>query len=199
MTLRGKLIVLEGGDRCGKSTQAAHLLSSIPNSTLLKFPDRSTRIGKLLDEYLKFETNISHESVHLLFSANRWESKQKIESLIASGKTVIIDRYSHSGIVYSLVKGLSLEFCTACEKGLPKPDLILYFDCDPIVAAQRTEYGLEKFETLEFQSKVRHEFARFKNDFVVVDASKDLESVQKQVWEAVQEMQMISSDLQHFE
>ena len=89
MTLRGKLIVLEGGDRCGKSTQASHLLSTIPNSTLLKFPNRSTRIGKMLDEYLRNETNsnviviiVSDEAVHLLFSANRWECKQEIQELI---------------------------------------------------------------------------------------------------------------------
>jgi dTMP kinase len=77
MTLkpRGTLIVFEGGDRCGKSTQVSALQShlsslKIPNTTL-KFPDRTSSTGLVINSYLQKNTELSDEVVHLLFSANR--------------------------------------------------------------------------------------------------------------------------------
>ena len=39
---------------------------------LSRFPDRSTQIGGMIDSYLQCKSNMSDESVHLLFSANRF-------------------------------------------------------------------------------------------------------------------------------
>ena len=54
---RGKLILIEGLDRSGKSTQSAILADKLSQlhknrSKLLKFPDRSTPIGKIINQYL---------------------------------------------------------------------------------------------------------------------------------------------------
>ncbi|XP_053453241.1 thymidylate kinase isoform X3 [Nycticebus coucang] len=74
---RGALIVLEGVDRAGKSTQACRLVSALCSAgrraELLRFPERSTEIGKLLSSYLGKKSEVEDHSVHLLFSANRWE------------------------------------------------------------------------------------------------------------------------------
>jgi dTMP kinase len=45
---RGCLFVLEGLDRCGKSTQAA-LLSQRPNTDSIRFPDRTSPTGQLIN------------------------------------------------------------------------------------------------------------------------------------------------------
>ncbi|XP_029417530.1 thymidylate kinase isoform X3 [Nannospalax galili] len=74
---RGALIVLEGVDRAGKTTQGRRLVAALcaagHRAELLRFPERSTEIGKLLSSYLAKKTELEDHSVHLLFSANRWE------------------------------------------------------------------------------------------------------------------------------
>nr|XP_054114096.1 thymidylate kinase isoform X3 [Callithrix jacchus] len=74
---RGALIVLEGMDRAGKSTQSRKLVDALcalgHRAELLRFPERSTEIGKLLSSYLEKKSDLEDHSVHLLFSANRWE------------------------------------------------------------------------------------------------------------------------------
>uniref|UniRef100_F6QHT5 Deoxythymidylate kinase n=1 Tax=Equus caballus TaxID=9796 RepID=F6QHT5_HORSE len=74
---RGALIVLEGVDRAGKSTQSRRLVAALCDAghraELLSFPERSTDIGKLLSSYLEKKNEMENHSVHLLFSANRWE------------------------------------------------------------------------------------------------------------------------------
>ncbi|XP_061271393.1 thymidylate kinase-like [Bos javanicus] len=74
---RGVLIVLEGVDRAGKSTQSPKLVHAPcaegHRAELLRFPERSTEIGKLLSSYLEKKNEVEDHSVHLLFSANRWK------------------------------------------------------------------------------------------------------------------------------
>lgn len=78
-TTRGAFIVIEGLDRSGKSTQAAILQSRLQRgeqsarAVLIKFPDRTTAIGKMIDAYLRSQSELDDHAIHLLFSANRWE------------------------------------------------------------------------------------------------------------------------------
>lgn len=105
---RGALIVVEGLDRSGKSTQCKKLVQSLENlnvkAKLLSFPDRSTQTGKVIDAYLKNECKLDDHAIHLLFSANRWENVDKMKSLLNDGVTLIVDRYSYSGIAFSAIK-----------------------------------------------------------------------------------------------
>ncbi|PNI12347.1 DTYMK isoform 4, partial [Pan troglodytes] len=67
-------------DRAGKSTQSRKLVEALcaagHRAELLRFPERSTEIGKLLSSYLQKKSDVEDHSVHLLFSANRWEQVQ---------------------------------------------------------------------------------------------------------------------------
>lgn len=49
---RGSLILIEGLDRSGKSTQCVKLAEALDNACVLRFPDRGTGIGGLLNQYL---------------------------------------------------------------------------------------------------------------------------------------------------
>lgn len=105
---RGALIVIEGVDRSGKSTQCRKLVESLKSrnveAALVTFPDRTTTIGGIIDKYLKQEAHVCDEAIHLLFTANRWEKKSEMEKLLKKGVTLVVDRYSYSGIVYSSIK-----------------------------------------------------------------------------------------------
>lgn len=75
-------------------------------------------------------------------------------SLIESGVNVVADRYSFSGIAYSAAKGLDLEWCKAPDKGLPKPDIVIYIDLPIECIKARAGFGEEKYENTEFLAKV---------------------------------------------
>jgi len=108
---RGAMIVIEGADRVGKSTHADKLVEKLiackKPVKLMKFPDRTTSIGQLINTYLKGETKLDDHAIHLLFSANRWELVDDITKTLNSGTSIIIDRYAFSGVAYSAAKPVS--------------------------------------------------------------------------------------------
>ncbi|KAL8703238.1 MAG: hypothetical protein Q9201_003571 [Fulgogasparrea decipioides] len=161
---RGALIVIEGLDRAGKSTQCQKLFEYFQQQgravKRMRFPvriDRSTPIGKSIDSYLKGETQQEDHVIHLLFSANRWEAAAQIREDIANGTTIIIDRYYYSGMVYSAAKNnpnLSLMWARNPEIGLPRPDLCICFLVSEGAAAARGGFGDERYETTDMQKRV---------------------------------------------
>lgn len=119
----------------------------------------------MINSYLVGKSDQDDHSIHLLFSANRWEAVKTILADIENGTTVIIDRYSFSGAVYSAAKenpDLSLVWAWSPEIGLPKPDITFFLDISSEAAAQRGGYGEERYETEKMQARVR---ALFKNLF----------------------------------
>ncbi|XPS80844.1 dTMP kinase [Ascochyta lentis] len=197
---RGKLIVLEGLDRAGKTTQCQLLVKALSKDgekvQFMRFPDRSTPIGRQINSYLTGETEQEDHVVHLLFSANRWEAVPKILSLLDSGTTIVVDRYYYSGIVYSAAKQdptLSLPWCRAPDVGLPRPDVCVFLDISSEAAAKRGGFGVEKYETGEVQGRVRELFLEVRGrgeegeDFVVVDAGGEVEGVAREVERVVRE------------
>uniref|UniRef100_A0A0L8G043 Thymidylate kinase n=1 Tax=Octopus bimaculoides TaxID=37653 RepID=A0A0L8G043_OCTBM len=166
---RGQLFVFEGIDRCGKSTQCENLKSALEGVgrtvVLYSFPNRDTAIGSVIDKYLKKEIDLPDQAIHLLFTANRWETMKDIQKMLLNGVTVIMDRYAYSGICYSVAKGtLSLLWCKAPDRGIIKPDCIFFLDLSPLKANRRAGFGEERYEVIEFQEKVRDQFLKIKDN-----------------------------------
>ncbi|KEH16227.1 thymidylate kinase [Medicago truncatula] len=92
-----------------------------------------------------------------------------METKLKSGTTLIVDRYSYSGVAFSSAKGLDIDWCKSPENGLLAPDLVAYLDISPDKAAERGGYGDERYEKLEFQQKVAEHYK------VLHDASWKLE------------------------
>lgn len=192
---RAPLILIEGLDRTGKTTQTTHLHQTIANSHLLKFPDRTTAIGKLINEYLTDkDLQMSDQSAHLLFSANRWELADKIKELLHNKEVVIMDRYVYSGVAYSAAKQVACmdaEWCLSCDKGLPKPDLTIFLKLKE--NGDREGFGDERYEVSEFQARVKKQFELFeKNESnwcsLEVDGL-DIDQVKELVWNQVSKLQ----------
>jgi dTMP kinase len=142
---RGAFIVLEGVDRCGKTTQASllikHLIGLGLAAVAMRFPDRTTMVGDLINQYLQSKSELDDRAVHLLFSANRWEAAPALrKTLIDDGANIICDRYAHSGVAFSSSKPSledNLDWCRACDVGLPAPDAIIFLDIAQEEAEQR--------------------------------------------------------------
>ncbi|KAL4788501.1 thymidylate kinase-domain-containing protein [Aspergillus varians] len=190
---RGALIVVEGLDRAGKSSQCEFLQTFLQEAghpvKYIRFPDRTTPIGKLIDGYLRGQSHLDDHSIHLLFSSNRWELAQSIETDIANGTNVIIDRYSYSGAVYSAAKAnpsLSLEWAWLPEIGLPKPDLCLFLSISPEEAAKRGGFGGERYENETMQSRVRELFSTVfdlqrESNIQTIDAGRPFEAIAQDI------------------
>ncbi|ESK89941.1 thymidylate kinase [Moniliophthora roreri MCA 2997] len=197
MPQRAPFIVVEGLDRSGKTTQTATLSSKLKQDgkrvVLIKFPDRTTPIGKMIDSYLKSHSELDDHAIHLLFSANRWELASQIESHLQSGTIVLCDRYAFSGIAFSASKGLSYEWCRAPDVSLPSPDLTLFLDISPEKAQERGGYGEERYEKQEMQRRVREVFSRLGSETLqsgrnwqVIDAGNDRDKVAADIWTHVE-------------
>lgn len=178
--MRGAFIVLEGCDRSGKTTQCTKLVEQLNNMNIpakkISFPDRSTPIGSIINDYLSKKIELPDRSVHLLFTANRWELEPEIRKLIESGITLIVDRYSYSGIVFTSAKQcVDFKWCCDPENGLPKPDLVMILKLSSEEMIKRSGFGEERYENIEFQNKVDKNYEKFKNDnFIQVDAAQDI-------------------------
>jgi len=105
---RGAFLVFEGVDRSGKSTQVKRLVEKLNNKSidaeLLRFPDRTTATGKIINTYLQNGVELDDKAIHLLFSANRWEASKTIKDKLEKGVTLIVDRYAYSGVCFTAAK-----------------------------------------------------------------------------------------------
>ncbi|KAI5365215.1 Putative thymidylate kinase, P-loop containing nucleoside triphosphate hydrolase [Septoria linicola] len=195
---RGHLIVFEGLDRSGKSTQCArlvdHLIAQGQKVEYMRFPNRGTVIGQMINNYLVGSSNQEDHAIHLLFSANRWEAAEDIKRHLQAGTTVVVDRYYYSGCVYSAAKQnptMDLAWCRHPEVGLPRPDLCLFLDISAEDAAKRGGFGSERYEKQEMQDRVRSLFAEMRThpdeaeDIVTIDAGRTVEEVGRTIQDSV--------------
>jgi|TARA_B100000683_G_scaffold244429_1_gene254619 dTMP kinase len=186
---RGAFVLFEGADRCGKSTQAARLVAALNArgvaAELWRYPDRTTAMGKMIDEYLRSKAEMTDGAIHLLFAANRWEKKELMERKLREGVTLVCDRYSYSGVAFTAAKnapGLDLNWCRAPEIGLPRPDALLYLELSLEEAARRGGFGEERYETTEIQRAVKQSFDDMKEGWWnIIDANRDMDVIQSEV------------------
>ncbi|CAI5775460.1 thymidylate kinase isoform X2 [Podarcis lilfordi] len=135
------------------------------HSCLHLIADRTTEIGRLISSYLEKKNNLEDHTVHLLFSANRWEQVPLIKEKLNQGITLVVDRYAFSGVAFTGAKeNFSLEWCKQPDVGLPKPDLILFLQLSTSEAAKRGDFGNERYEYSSFQEKVLQRFYHLMED-----------------------------------
>lgn len=209
---QGLFVVFEGGDRCGKTTQLQllvdHLQSNVSSIQTIRFPDRETETGQRINRCLcskEEKESLSLEEMHCLFVENRKEKAELIRSKLQEGFVVLCDRYSYSGIAYSVAQGLPFDWCCRTEEQahLPDPDVVLFMDLDPKIAAQRKGFGEEAFEKIELQQKVYSAFSEVR-DYTLsrdgnevrwfsIDASKTQEEMTNTIVNII-EQQLLLAD-----
>jgi dTMP kinase len=166
---KGKIIVIEGIDKAGKTTQANLLLKKLESRKCMKFdfPDYSTAVGKEIKQFLDGNRKYPDEVKMILLSANRWEKKAEIERIIGEGTTIIMNRYYQSNLVYGVSKGLKLSWLLALDDGLPKADLVIVIDIKTKTLVKRSKNGIiDTFEKdLKLIRKVKKNYRILANQF----------------------------------
>jgi dTMP kinase len=189
---KGKIIVLEGIDKAGKSTQSKLLMDYLKLSgkicTLITFPDYTTSIGAEIKAFLEGKRDYPTELKHILLSANRWEKKKEIESMVDSGTIVIINRYYQSNLVYGTSNGLNLRWLLSLEKGLPTADLVIVLDVTPRITLKRSLEPDEFEKDMSLMQNVYKNYHKLAKPFrwKILNAEKSRDQIHDEVKKTVE-------------
>ena len=164
------LIVLEGLDGAGKSTQVKmlkeYLESRCASLEYIHFPRYEAPVyGSLISRFLRGEfgdiNQVHPQLVALIFAEDRHGAAPQLRQFLAEGKTVLLDRYVYSNIAYQCSKLNDPKQRAALRNwifeteygpfGLPKPDLNLYLDV-PISFVEQNLKGSREGEDRSYLS-----------------------------------------------
>ena len=161
----GHLIAFEGLDQSGKQTQAERLAlvlrSHVRRLELLSFPDYGTPIGTEIGLALKGERNHPPEVMQLLYVANRYEHRRRIQTCLDAPGIVICDRYLASSIAYGEAQGVDAAWLADVQRRLPQPSLTVLLDIAPETSLDRKQTCRDRFERdLPLLARVRESYRR---------------------------------------
>ena len=195
------LIVFEGGDGSGKSTQCRYLLRRLRREG---YPAISTRepggtpSGNAVRRWLKGHQDLTPLSELLLFEAARAQLVSTvIRPGLRDGTTVVCDRHTASTVAYQgYGRGLDLEVIRQLNQmavGELVPNLTILLDLPVELALNRREAkGGDVFDTApaEFHRRVREGYlAQATEDsrhWLVLDATQPPRALAEEVWTKVQ-------------
>jgi dTMP kinase len=166
MNMQGKLIVLEGIDGSGKSTQFKLLTERLEKEGLpfrkVVFPRYSESSSALLRSYLAGEfgndpSDVNAYAASTFFFVDRFASyKTDWGDYYRSGGTIICDRYTTSNAIHQGAKLPEGELNSFLDwlydfefrlMELPRPDVVLYMDIDLITCMNQMKVRQEKTNT----------------------------------------------------
>jgi len=161
----GHLIAFEGLDQSGKQTQAERLLATLAQRGrqvhFLSFPDYDTAIGTEIGRALRGDRDYAADVMQLLYVANRYEYRPRIEQWLADGAVVVCDRYLASSVAYGEAHGLDAGWLTAVQTYLPPPSLTLLLDIAPDASLARKQRDRDRYEQdLQLLARVRESYLR---------------------------------------
>jgi len=209
-TTKGKLIVVEGIDGSGKSTQIDLLykwlqsqgysvyFSEWNSSELVKSTTKAAKKQKLF-------TPTTFSILHCTDFADRWENS--IYPLLKAGVIVLADRYAFTAFARDVARGVDPEWVRNMYSFAIMPDVALYFRVPLEIAVERItgsraalkyyEAGMdlnlseniqESFKL--FQGKILNEYDKMVDEFglTMIDGTLSVKEQQKKVRSLVKKM-----------
>jgi len=207
---RGKLIVVEGIDGSGKSTQIDLLYKWLKSqgksvhftewnsSPLVK---STTRLGKKE----KIFTPTTFSLIQATDFADRWENY--LLPLLKAGVIVLADRYAFTAFARDVARGVSRSWVRNLYAFAPQPDLVFYFQVPVNIAVERILSGRAKLKYYEagmdlglsdnkvtsfrlFQQRIVNEYDAMIEEFgfTVIDGTLPVETQQNLVRKTVRKL-----------
>ena len=182
----GLLIILEGIDGTGKSTQAKRLgewFEARGREVVLSREPTDGPWGRKLRESAATGRLSPEDELEYFLKDRRQHVEEVIQPALDAGKVVILDRYYFSTMAYQGARGFDpAEIRRKNEEFAPRPDLLVILDLNVDTALERigargdTANEFEKRESLQrcreiFLSLADEPFAR------VVDSGRSLDDV----------------------
>jgi len=192
---RGALIVFEGLDGCGKSTQLSLAAEEMRTKGLEPVVTREPTDGpwgrKIRAMAASGEAVSPETELEWFFKDRREHVQNVVKPALEAGQTVLSDRSYISTVAYQGARGLDPKKILAdSEAEFERPDLVLLFEVSPRDGLARVEArgGLSEpvFENLEFQEKVAAVFADLQvSGLVRIDAARGIEAIAQDVSDAI--------------
>ena len=201
--LTGKLIVIEGADGSGRSTQIIRLMDWLETSghpTVQVGLKRSSLVSAELEKAQ--QGNVLSRTTLALFYAT--DFADQLENImipaLKAGFIVLADRYIYTLMARDMVRGMDEKWLKNLYGIAPEPDAVFYLSVEPNELVQRNlsktatldywesgmDLGLSRnlFESfLEYQTKMQATFRKLQKtyDFEIVDANRSTDSVTKEL------------------
>lgn len=199
----GKLIVLEGIDGSGKTTQAENLVQMFTKEdkevVYTKEPTDGV-IGKMIRDILAGKMQVTPVAFQYLFVADRAVHQEEIIELLKAGKTIISDRYFWSAIAYGISDREAVDydntgkFLLVAQSVLSFynqfiiPDRTLYLDisvekaCERLSSMDREKEIYEKKDKLvKIEKGYRWLLKEFAKEFTVVNGEQSVEEITREI------------------
>lgn len=152
MASKGKLIVIDGLDGSGKTTQFELIQNKINKNNVkaISFPDYNEPSSTLVKMYLAGEFSSNADGVNAyaassFYAVDRYASYKKFwENNYLNGDLILASRYVSSNIIHQMVKLPQIEWDSYLDwlydyefikLGLPRPDKVIFLDM-PIEISQ---------------------------------------------------------------
>ena len=200
-------VTIEGPEGSGKSSvtkEVVKLLEADGEIVVLTREPGGTPIAEEIRNVILDKKNTAMDPMTeaLLYAASRRHHLvEKVWPLSKEGKIVISDRFLDSSLAYQGgARGLGIDNILALNQYATDgfyPDLTLLFDIDPRIGMQRIaannnrEVNRLDLEKIDFHDNVRKTFLelanRFKDRFVVLDASKPFDAVVQDAYHAIKD------------
>jgi dTMP kinase len=144
--LGGKLIVIEGADGSGRSTEVALLkewLEVEGHAVVDTGLRRSTLVSEEIDRAKRGHT-LGATTLALLYAADFGDQlENKIVPALSAGSTVLADRYIYTLMARAIVRGASRDWARRLYGFAFRPDLVVFLDARPEILLHRSigKYG----------------------------------------------------------
>ena len=201
---RGRFITFEGIDGAGKSSHIdalAALLRERGHQVLVTREPGGTPLAEKLRELVLHEPMDALTETLLIFAARRHHLAQAIEPALAAGTTVLCDRFTDATFAYQGGgRGFDVTVLAQLEAWVQQgrqPDLTLWFELDPALAAARRAAARDpdrfEGEDMAFFARVHAGYVRRcaaqPQRFARIDAAQTREAVWAQIATAVQALE----------
>ncbi|MCU1458063.1 MAG: dTMP kinase [Actinomycetia bacterium] len=197
--MSGALIVLEGGEGSGKSTQVARLAARLERAgheAVSTFEPGDSELGGSIRGLLLDDTDepVAPMAEALLMAADRAQHIEVVvRPALERGAYVVSDRFVPSSLVYQgVARGLGVDAVEAINTratGGLEAAVVVVLDVSEAVAAARVPDARDRMERAgrAFHVRVREAYRELAGPrgWVVVDGSQDADAVEEAVWAAV--------------
>lgn len=211
MMKKGVFLTFEGIDGSGKTTLAKRLVPWLEARNIgVDYVSSAgyVPIDRVTSELLQ-DKSVYDPYAHLFlsFANNRILVKSVVEPGIAMGKVVIVERYYHSIIAYSLPLGIPFDWMIQISSALIEPDKIIYCDVTVETALTRKSHKIEDVEVgfklaqslpmafQDYQAKVKHAYQqmieRAPDRFIIVPSEGSVETMTDFLFSKLQDVLLI--------
>jgi dTMP kinase len=195
-------IVFEGGEGCGKTTQAkslANRLRRLGFPVVLTHEPGGTLLGNRLRRWVKWGKGVTTQTELFLFLSSRSQLVTGvIRPALEKGSIVISDRFDPSTFAYQgFGRGMDLNFLNSVNSFVTDglhPDLVVLLDISAEQGLARKKMKLDVFEREEFlfHQKVREGYLKMAaadpEHWMVVDATLPEVKIREIIWERVSQL-----------